>query len=134
MIGDQTAKDEIAEQWATVRRLCRGGHGSMHRGGTFVIVPPSEGFRNLPLVLGYAVLDELLDILIRQGEFVSNNRKLGAKLKASENVLPWQNYALVDAGREARNKLAHEGELLDDGQCLIFIEAIEVELRAWRVI
>ena len=65
MIDDQTEKDEIAEQWATVKRLCKGGHASIHRGGVFVIVPPSEGFRNLPLVLGYSVLDQVLYLLIK---------------------------------------------------------------------
>ena len=59
---------------------------------------------------------------------------LGPKLEASKTVLPWQNYALVDAGKTARNDLAHKGRLVDDGQCLVFVEAIEAELQAWGVI
>jgi hypothetical protein len=134
VISYQNQKNEIAQEWATVKRLCRGGHGSIVRGGTFVQFNPPEGFRNLPLVLGYAVLDQVLNILISEGLFSCNSWMLGPKMEASETVLPWHNYALVDAGKAARNRLAHEGKLLDDGQCLVFIEAIEAELKAWDVI
>ena len=111
MIRDQNEKDEIAKEWTTVKSLRRGGHGSIVRGGTFVQFNPPEGFRNLPLVLGYAVLDQVLDILISEGVFSCSSWMLGSKMEASETVLPWQNHTLVDAGRAARNELAHEGKL-----------------------
>ena len=53
---------------------------------------------------------------------------------ASQKLLPWQNYDLVDNGRVARNDLAHEAKLSSKADCLRFINAIEAELKAWGII
>jgi hypothetical protein len=95
---------------------------------------PPESFYNLPLVLAYAILDEVLSALIAQGVFACRDWKLGSKMVASKTKLAWQNYLLVDSGKTARNELAHRATLVERAHCLQFIEAIEVELRAWGVI
>lgn len=59
---------------------------------------------------------------------------LKEKMEASKDALPWQNYSTVDLGREARNNLAHEGILLDKENCFTYINAIEIELKAWGII
>ncbi len=94
---------------------------------------PEDSY-NLPLVLAYAVLDRVLRELRDQGAFTCNTWKLGAKMAASQNVLPWQDYHLVDNGRVARNYLAHKAKLLSKADCLQFIDAIESELTAWNIV
>jgi hypothetical protein len=135
VIYDEDEKEEIVKAWMTVKALSKSSHRqSVIPGGGVISETPPEGFRNLPLVLAYAVLEEILNGLRRQGIFTCGSDKLGAKMDASMDVLPWQDYGLVKTGREARNQLAHEAKLLDDKQCLIFIEAVEAELIAWGVI
>src|SRR4051812_31233026 len=105
MINDQNHKTAIAKEWAIVKTLCRSSHRQYALPGAFINETPPAGFRNLPLVLGYAVLDEVLSILKSQGSFTCKSWMLGAKMQAAEKVLPWQNYALVKAGKDARNGL-----------------------------
>src|SRR5690242_9378678 len=121
MINDQNQKNTIANEWTTVKTFCRSSHRQYAIPGAFINETPPTGFRNLPLVLGYAVLDEVLSILINQGLFTCKSWMLGAKMQVAEKVLPWQNYSLVKAGKDARNDLAHQAKLLDDRQCLVFI-------------
>ena len=135
MINDQSAKDEVAKEWAAIKKLSGWRGVSRMVGRSFVMgSSPPKGFQNLQLVLGYAVLDEILSTLVNQGVFACRGWMLGSKMKASENVLPWKNYALVEAGKDERNGLAHEAKLVDDDKCLVYIDAIEAELRAWGVI
>ncbi len=55
-------------------------------------------------------------------------------MAASQNALPWQDYELINNGRDARNALAHQAKLLSKADCLRFIDAIESELKAWGVV
>ncbi|MDO8336096.1 MAG: hypothetical protein Q7T74_04955 [Candidatus Saccharibacteria bacterium] len=59
---------------------------------------------------------------------------LGNKMVASRAFLPWQDYNTIDAGKNARNSLAHEAQLLSKTQCLMFIDGIDRELQAWGVL
>jgi hypothetical protein len=96
--------------------------------------PPSESY-NLPFVLAYAVLDQVLAELINEGTFQCAGRaQLGGRMEASKNVLPWQNYKHITNGRNDRNDLAHEAKLLDKNKCFEYIDAIETELKAWGVL
>ena len=101
--------------------------------GTFT-APSREVYHNLPLVLAYAVLDQVLNELRDQGTFTSQTQKMGDKMNASRKALPWQDYKSVDDGREARNNLAHEAQLVSKADCLRFIDAIEAELKAWSIL
>jgi len=136
MIADPNIRAEIAQEWQTVQTLCRPDRTYVAGGPAPVIITEaaSDEHYNLPLVLAYAVLDEVLDALIAQGVFSCKSWMLGAKMAASKAALPWQNYALVDQGKTARNDLAHEAKLADKAQCLKFVDAIELELKAWGVI
>jgi hypothetical protein len=104
-------------------------------GGVINETPP-ESFYNLPLLLAYAVLDQVLEELIDQGTipWKGGRRLLGAKIAASRNVLLWKDYLLIDKGKAARNDLAHEARLLNRTECFRFIDAVESELRAWNVV
>ena len=108
-------------------------------GGVYINETPPEEFFNLPLVLAYALLDEVLAELIGQGVFVCSPRGkapalLGAKMSASKGALPWIDYAAVEAGKEARNELAHQGKLLPRQECFRLIDLIGAELVAWSVL
>ena len=105
MIRDPQARSEIAREWAAIRKLCTGSHRqSQLDGGLFINETPPENFYNLPFLLAYAVLDQVLAELIDQGTIHWQKRRplLGDKMAASANALPWQNYALVDIGKTAR--------------------------------
>ncbi len=106
----------------------------MTPGGFVIDEQRPEDSYNLPFVLAYAVLDQVLNELRTQGAFTCKTRKLGDKMTASQNVLPWQDYDLVNNGRVARNDLAHEAQLLSKVDCLRFIDAIESELKTWGIV
>jgi len=96
---------------------------------------PPDHYYNLPLLLAFAVLDQVFEELKEQKVFaVSGRPMLGAKMKASKAHVPSQDYDLVEKGKDARNKLAHEAKLLTKADCLSYVAAIERELTAWRVI
>jgi hypothetical protein len=138
MINDPLMLSEIGKQWAAVRTLCRGSHRQivMPGAGTYCETPPDELF-NLPLVLAYGVMDQVLDELILQGTFPNpSGRKppLGAKMDASRAHPSWLDYAQIELGKKARNDVAHEGTLFPKADCLRFIDAIERQLKAWGII
>ena len=137
MIRDPVARSEIAQQWTVVRRFCSGSHRqSQVPGGPFMIETPPESFYNLPFLLAFATLDQVLTELIAQGTIQCQRKfpPFGVKMAAAANILPWQNYALIESLKNVRNDLAHEARLLDKGACFAFIDAIESELKAWRVL
>jgi hypothetical protein len=135
VINDLQVRAEVTQQWAVVRRFCAGSHRQYLVGGVFVNETPPEEFYNLPLILAFAVLDQVLTELIGQGTIPQPKRPLlGARMHASSTVLRWINYALVDSGKTARNNLAHEARLIGKLECLAFIEAIEVELKSWSIL
>ena len=140
MITNQQIRTEVAQDWAALRKLCAGSHRQYAVAGAggamFINETPPESFFNLPLLLAFGVLDQVLAELIDQGTFKCKGKRplLGAKMAASKNHLLWQNYDLVERGKDARNDLAHEAKLLVKADCLVFIDAIEDELKAWHVL
>jgi hypothetical protein len=135
MIHDKKILSAISQQWKAVRKLCHSSHRQYIVGGAVINeTPPSESY-NLPFVLAYAVLDQVLAELINEGTFQCAGRaQLGGRMEASKNVLPWQNYKHITNGRNDRNDLAHEAKLLDKNKCFEYIDAIETELKAWGVL
>ncbi len=139
MIQDPQIRAEIILEWAAVKKL------SAHRalqyqlpGGPFFNErEPPDGFYNLPFFLAYAVLDNVLSELIEQGTINCTGKRpfpLGTKMAASKNVVPWLDYRYVEAGKTARNDLAHHAKLITKAECLAYVAAIEVELVAWKVL
>ena len=137
MIRDVKVKTKMAQKWAVVRKLesSLSIQPVVPGSGVVDMSAPVESY-NLILVLAYSVLDEVLKQLMAQGEF-KYKRLAGLEWmmkKSLNNNLPWQNYNFVNLGRKARNKLAHEAELVPKGDCVTHTNAIEVELKAWGVI
>jgi hypothetical protein len=88
----------------------------------------------LPLVLAYGVLDDVLIQFISDDVFVCSGKFLGHRLAASKAALDWQDYLIVEEGKNARNALAHEAKLVSKSDCLRYIASIEVELGNWKLI
>jgi hypothetical protein len=130
----QQIKSDIEQQWQTVRKLCEPSHRQWQAQGVFVNETRPEDAYNLPFVLAYAVLDQVLSELVAAGVFACKSWMLGAKMTASQQYLKWQNYAVVEAGRNDRNDLAHEAKLLNRAACMNYVNAVEVELKAWAVL
>ena len=92
---------------------------------------------NLPFVLSFSVLDQVLEILMVEGNFnCSKNHRHGldCRMKSSKGKLEWKNFCLALIGKEHRNCLAHEGILLNKKECLKYINTIEEELNNWKII
>lgn len=94
----------FGEQWAVIQRFCSGSHRQwMARGGLIQETPPDE-FYNLPVVLAYSLLDEVLTGLETHGKYSAPPRAmLKAKMHASRSSLNWQDFNAVDRAREQRN-------------------------------
>ena len=135
MLSDQRTKSEISRDWGVVRSLCTGSHRQWQvPGGPFINeTRPAESY-NLPLVLAFAVLDRVLNEFRDQDTFSCSKWQLGNKMAAARNALPWQNYDLVDEGRNKRNEIAHEATLFSKPDCLRYIDAVEAELKAWGLV
>ena len=134
MINDQTVRADIIQQWETVHTLSQRVHRTAMAGTVMINETPLDEHFNLPFVLAFAVLDQALNELIAQRIFSCTRWELGAKMLASKGSVVWTNYSLVDQGKMARNKLAHEAKLISKADALRFIRAIEDELRAWRIL
>lgn len=133
MIRDSTIRQELSEDWAVVRKLCRSAPSYQISGGAYVNTTYPDEYYNLPLVLAYAVMEGCLNQMRDEGLFSCKDWKLGAKMEAARH-LPWCDYKLIEAGRNARNDLAHRGLLVNKAECLRYVEAIEAELKTWSVL
>ena len=143
MISNLTARAEIEQEWATVCTLTNWSrtYAVPGLGGNINETPP-DSFYNLPLVLAYSVLDHILSQFIIEGTLRCVKRngtpcfQLGDKMRAAkrEPAIPWINFSRVEKGRDARNGIAHQAKLLRKNDCLLYIHAIEAELRNWSII
>lgn len=131
MIIDQAALAEIRQDWVAVRKLSSIVLFSRVTPSGWIQENRQDEAFNLPLLLAYSVLERVLSELRGKAKFQSPTDKLGPMMKASKQNLPWVDFSLIDQGRLARNALAHEAKLVSKHDCLRFIEAIEIELKAW---
>jgi hypothetical protein len=142
MITDPAVQKNIAQQWSAMRVLCRSSHRqAIVAPGVFINETPPDEFYNLSFILAYAVLDPILDALIDQGVFTISKifqKKrlipLGKKMNASRKYLPWVDYSQIEIGKNASNDLRHRAKVLAKSDCLLFIDKLEAELKAWNVI
>jgi hypothetical protein len=134
MITDVVVVEDIRKSWSTVEKLsteCLFSRATP--AGWSQANRPDDAF-NLPFLLAYACLDQALSALQCQGAFKSKSSLLGAKMEASRSLLAWHDYEHVDAGKELRNRLAHEAELVSKQDALRYIAAVRRELHAWSVL
>ena len=137
MISDQTALDEIRHSWEGVEalrdRLQRSLLGFFAQGVSFVIFV-ADSAHNLPFVHAYAVLNDVLNQLAKEGHFQCKSIFLGALLKASKDTLTWKYFDLILEGADRRNGVAHRGEVLPRADCWKYINAIRDQLVEWDIL
>ena len=137
MIKDIETKKDINKQWATIKKLCSFSHRQYQISEMCINETRSLESYNLPFVLSFSVLDQVLEILMVEGNFnCSKNHRHGldCRMKSSKGKLEWKNFCLALIGKEHRNCLAHEGILLNKKECLKYINTIEEELNNWKII
>ena len=139
MITDLTVLQEIRCAWNGVESL-RGriqiGLFATQMGVIGGVYPfgVADAAHNLPFLHAYAVLNDVLHQLAREGNFSCKSFFLGALLQASERVLPWKDFAVIKFGADRRNDLAHRGVVLASSDCWKYIDAIKTELTSWSIL
>ncbi|MFQ5874386.1 MAG: hypothetical protein ACE5JL_11375 [Dehalococcoidia bacterium] len=136
MIKDQNVVTDIRDDWKSVRLK----QNRIKINTLSAIGKISTQFADLCytliLIYAYSVLHDTL-IQLHEEKFFTVTKKdrlLGTLMYASQNVLPWVHFALVDKGREQRNNVAHEDLVLPRGEIWEYIDAIERELVSWQII
>lgn len=141
MISNTEALNAIREAWKAVRKVQSQAHYAMlPPGGVHQFCAPDYYF-NLPFLLAYSVLEEVLTELTNQGTLTYPDNlkpnqfmKLGRMIESAK-TLNWNDFKTVgEDGLEARNDLAHRAILLSKQDCHKYIEAIELELKTWGVL
>jgi hypothetical protein len=134
MIRDPHVLATLSAKLSTVTKLGHTtGYGWNVLGGGMALTTVPLHHNNLALVLAYEALEDALQCLRNGGVFACASWKLGILMQQSQSKLQWLDYVTVDEGRDKRNKLAHEGQLLDDAECRRFVSAVGAQLRAWGV-
>ena len=137
MIKDPVALGDARKGWAAVRGWQEKTVKNLtfaFAGGGILGQAITELPYNLAFVFAYGVLHDVLGQLRDEGVFPCKRRELGALMAASQFVLPWADYAQIDKGRDARNKLAHDAVVVPRGDTFTFVDAIEAELLAWQIL
>ena len=103
MINDPTVVADIQASWATVRMIQARIRTTLNA-GIFSLVPAATNLREIPdsllLVFSLSAIEGALNALVDQGTFQAPNRKLGTLMHSSRAVIPWRDFAAVDAARE----------------------------------
>ena len=136
MIRDTDALAEIRRSWDGVEALREKLQVSAFAAaGVFGMFPfvLSNAAHNLPFMHAYAVLNDVLEKLAKEGHFECKGRELGRLLEKSKNALPWD-YPSIEDGKKRRDGVAHYGKLLERGDCWKFVDVVKKELVAWNVV
>ena len=137
MITDRVVLEDIRSSWNTVRISQEMIQTNLNVAFAFGGAQ-SHNFKNLAysliLIFAFSVIEDALRQLEDQGVFSAKNRQLGTLMHASKSALPWVAFQFVDEGRERRNDVAHKREYLERADCWKYIDAIENELIAWRIL
>lgn len=89
---------------------------------------------NLPLLLAFDVLRQVLLQARDDGRFACPSNQLGNLMNSAKGALPWIDWKTLREGIRRRNEVAHDGELFDSAQCLQDIANVENQLIEWRII
>ncbi len=140
MIRDANALNDIRCEWETVRATRELVESNIQisffvsRGILSSDLGISKLANSLLLLFAFSVLEQALLQLRNEGQFQCNSTKLGPLMAASQNVLPWRDYPLVDQAREKRNDIAHRRDWIGQAESYKYIDAIEQELTSWKIV
>jgi hypothetical protein len=140
MIADPVELEKHCNAWRSVRDSqmqfkAKLGFTGVGPGGNFGR-GIFEACHDLTLVFAYAVLQDVLEQLKHEKRFSTRKTKpgLGELMQTSRSTLPWQDFALVDKGRNRRNDFAHHRMSVPVDECMEYIDAVERELHAWGIV
>jgi hypothetical protein len=136
MITDKAELDEIRQSWNGVEALknkVQRALGSSAEGASFIIFI-ADSAHNLPLLHAYAVFNDVVEQLVKEGKFQCKSIFLRALLAAREKALSWKDFALIKEGVDRRNDIAHRSDVLPRAECWKYIEGIREQLAAWTIL
>ena len=138
MIRNSVILAEIQREWAGVGALreqiqrstfvSNGFTGGIHP------TPLVNTAYTLPFIHAFAVLNMVLEQLKSEEHFVCNSHILTDLFQCSEKELPWCDFKLIRAGVKLRNNVVHRGLPLERADCWKYIDAVNAELSAWRIL
>jgi hypothetical protein len=139
MISNAQARAEFSQQWATIAFMKSHNRSRIIGGGGLDNETAPDEFYNLPLVLAYCTLDNVLGRMNVERRFICKKKngncfQLSDKLKSAKNNIPWLDYEKIIEGKKARDDLAHKSTLHSKYKCISMINAVEDELKAWGII
>jgi hypothetical protein len=89
---------------------------------------------NLPFLLAFGVLKQVLLQARDEGRFTSSRPQLSVLMDSAKNSLPWIDWQCLREAVKRRNEVVQNGRLFGDIQCLQDMADIEAQLLAWGII
>lgn len=119
MIQDNLIRQDIEEEWKGVRSFQSRIQAHLNMSNGIGSVGATHQLRNishnLTLLFAFSVLETTLKQLMDENVFNESRNGLKALMDSSKANVPWQDFSLIDAAREERNKVAHDQEILERG-------------------
>ena len=137
MIANRTTLKKLQSEWAGVVKMREKMENlvkmTFSTGG---LTGPSlaKVLYNLPMLLAFDVLAQVLRAARDEGTFVSRGDKPGKLMDSAKTALTWNDWGELKDGVLRRNEIAHDGKLFDSSQCLKDITKVQEQLVAWAII
>ena len=94
----------------------------------------ADAVANLPLLLAFDVLRQVLKQLKRQGLVKSKRHSLGDLMDDAQTAVPWLDWRTLRDGVRRRNAVAHDGAIHPRKQCWEDVDLIGRQLTLWKVV
>ena len=137
MIVNLNSKVFLEAEWAGVVRMRERMKflvTATFAGGAFTAPALANVIYNLPLLLAFDVLKQVLIQARDERQFTCSRNQLGSLMDSSKVALPWIDWDILRGGVKRRNEIAHDGKLFESTECLQDIANVEAQLIAWNVI
>jgi hypothetical protein len=138
LISDPAVRAELASEWDGVVRMRERMQtlvtGTFAFGAGITAPGVASVVYNLPLLLAFDVLRQVLLAARDQGLFSCRSNHVGPLMDAGERAIPWLEWAELRAGVRRRNEVAHDGKLLSSVECIADIDRVKRQLAEWGVV
>ena len=137
MIADAAVLQNVRDEWAIVRKtwdmMSANIKWAFARGGYTSPTFRSAAY-SLTLLFAFTVLEHVLQQLCKEEYFDCKSQNVGPLMNKSQSSLVWIDYQLVDEARKRRNDIAHHQIWIQTADCKRYLDAIETELRGWKIL
>jgi len=103
-------------------------------GGAFTGPALANVVYNLPVLLAFDVLGQVLVASRDEGAFSCKGDKLGPLMDNAKVPLSWLDWQKLRDGVRYRNEIAHDGKLFEAKECNEMISQIRNQLAAWNIL